>query len=132
MLLGRMIHFFEPEEKLAGISATKLAALFVALDIFAFIVQAAGGVTASTGGSVARIGMNIYMAGIGLQELFILCFSALVIRLHRRMLQREREDAEKTSRGGSMPWRWLFYTIYAALILISVGPGHRLPTNSRI
>ncbi|RMJ25836.1 RTA1 domain-containing protein [Aspergillus sp. HF37] len=119
MLLGRMIYFFEPEKKLAGISATKLAALFVALDILAFIVQAAGGVTASTGGSVARIGMNIYMAGIGLQELFILCFSALVIHLYYRMLRREKDGAEKTPHGGSMPWRWLFYTIYAALILIS-------------
>lgn len=119
-----MIYFFQDEKKLAGISAIRLAAIFVSLDIIAFIIQAGGGVIASMDDAsdhVIQIGLNVYMGGIGLQELFILCFAGLTITLHRQMIAMEITGLswEKTT-GGSMPWRWLFYTIYTALTLITV------------
>lgn len=124
MVVGRMIYFFQDNKKLAGISAIRLAAIFVSLDIIAFIVQAAGGIMASIDDAsdhIIQIGLNIYMGGIGLQELFILCFAGLTIALHRQIIAREITGSgwEKTTEG-SMPWRWLFYTIYTALILITV------------
>ena len=119
MILGRLIYFFEAEKKLVGISATKLATVYVLLDIFAFIVQAGGAIIASlTGvsGRIIRIGLNVYMGGIGLQELFILFFAAMDVHLHRRMIARENTMLSP----GSMPWRWLFHAMYAVLVLISV------------
>lgn len=124
MVLGRMIYFFETEKKLAGISATRLATLFVMLDITAFIVQAGGAIVGSLHGvdsHIVQIGLNVYMGGVGLQELFILCFTAIAIHLHRRMIARENTTllSESSPNRGSMSWRWLFYTLYAALTLIS-------------
>lgn len=131
MILGRMIHFFEDEKKLIGISATKLAVLFVMLDIFAFIVQAAGAVLGSSDDvapNIMQIGLNVYMGGMGLQELFILCFTVLAVLLHRRMIATEyvSRDLGETAQG-SMSWRWLFYVMYAALVLISVSTHPSLP-----
>lgn len=121
-----MIYFFEDEKKLAGVAAIRLAALFVTLDILAFIVQAGGGFMASmddASANIIQIGLNTYMGGIGLQELFILCFACLTIKLHRQMIAKEISGLgwEKTT-GGSMPWRWLFYAIYTVVVLITVCP----------
>lgn len=71
------------------------------------------------------MGVHIYMGGIGLQELFIVIFSVLFIVLHRRMIRMEATGElppEKVSRG-SRPWRWLFYTVYFALFMITVCPS---------
>lgn len=127
MVVGRMIYFFQDEKKLAGISAIRLATIFVTLDIVAFIIQVGGGIMASMDDAsdhIIQIGLNIYMGGIGLQELFIVCFAGLTIALHRQMIAKEITGSgwEKTA-GRSMPWRWLFYTIYTALILITVRPS---------
>lgn len=129
MTVGRLIYFFIPDKRLAGITAERYGQLFVWLDILAFIVQAVGAVmTSDTQAGNAEImrGVHIYMGGIGLQELFILIFVSLAIHLHHRMLTMERLgqlDDEKVHRGG-MPWRWLFYATYAALGMITVSvPG---------
>ena len=124
MVVGRMVYFFDDEKKLGGVSAIRLGTLFVVLDIIAFIVQAAGGVLASMDGApnhIIQIGLNVYMGGIGLQELFILCFAGLTITFHRRMVVKEVTGLgwERTN-GGSMSWRWMFYAIYVALVLITV------------
>ena len=98
MVLGRMVYFFDDEKKLAGVSAIRLGVLFVTLDIIAFIVQAAGGVLASTDDApshIIQIGLNVYMGGMGLQELFILCFAGLAIVFHRRLIAKETTGREK-------------------------------------
>lgn len=125
MILGRMIYFFVDDKKLVGISAIRLAALFVTLDILAFIVQASGGSMASMDDApdhILKIGLDVYMGGVGLQEMFILGFTALAVLLHRRMIQTESTQLgweARTPRQG-MPWRWMFYAMYATLVLISV------------
>jgi hypothetical protein len=124
MTLGRMIHFFLPGQKLVGVSARRFGVLFVCLDIFAFIVQATGAIMTSfqDGGTIVVTGLHIYMGGIGLQEAFILCFTALAIYLHRKLLKIESSEEvfnERLSRG-SLSWRWLFYVLYFALGMITV------------
>ncbi|KAK9235163.1 hypothetical protein V1525DRAFT_410812 [Lipomyces kononenkoae] len=42
MTLGRLIHLFIPDQRLAGISAKRYGMVFVCLDIIAFITQLAG------------------------------------------------------------------------------------------
>ncbi|OOQ83942.1 RTA1 domain protein [Penicillium brasilianum] len=124
MTLGRMIHFFLPGQKLVGVSARRFGVLFVCLDIFAFIVQATGAIMTSIqdGGSIVVTGLHIYMGGIGLQEAFILCFTALAIYLHQKLLKVESSEEvfnERLSRG-HFSWRWLFYALYFALGMITI------------
>ncbi|KAL4926221.1 RTA1 domain-containing protein [Aspergillus undulatus] len=125
MTLGRLIYFFIPGARLGGLSAGRFGHIFIWLEILAFIVQLVGaGFTTDTEASTETImrGVHIYMGGIGLQEAFILIFTALFIHLQRKMSAMERNgqlDTEKLCRG-TIRWPWLFYAIYAALFLITV------------
>jgi hypothetical protein len=124
MTLGRMIHFFLPDQKLVGITARRFGVIFVCLDIFAFLVQAAGALMSSAqeGGSLLMTGLHIYMGGIGLQEAFILCFAALAIDLHRKLIRMENSEATYNGKlnRGPFSWKWLFYALYFALGMITV------------
>ena len=66
--------------------------------------------------NIMQIGFNVYRAGIGLQELFIVLFTFLTIRFHKEMLERDR--------AGLVPrhikWKRLTWTLYAVLALITV------------
>lgn len=125
MTLGRMIHFFLPERRLAGISARRYGIAFVALDIIAFLVQLAGAsLTTDTSEETKTVllGVHIYMGGIGMQEFFILCFLGLAIHLHLTIIRMENSGQigmEKLQRG-RFSWRWLFYSIYFTLGMITV------------
>jgi hypothetical protein len=125
MTLGRMIHFFLPERRLAGVSARRYGIIFVTLDIIAFLVQLAGASLTSNQDAEAKtvlLGLHIYMGGIGMQEFFILCFLGLAIHLHRTMVQMEERGQigmEKLQQG-RFSWRWLFYSIYFTLGMITV------------
>lgn len=60
MVLGRMIHFFIPEQKCFGFKARKLTVIFLLLDIFSFIVQgAAGSLMSSEDVQLVKIGTNV-------------------------------------------------------------------------
>ncbi|KAL2848717.1 RTA1 like protein-domain-containing protein [Aspergillus pseudodeflectus] len=141
MTLGRLIYFFIPGARLCGIPARRFGRIFVWLEILAFIVQLVGAMfTTDSEASTKTImrGVHIYMGGIGLQEFFILVFTGLFIHLQRKIGEMERAShlnsdpnfAEKIHRG-AMPWRWLFYAIYAALFLITVRIAFRLAQYAR-
>jgi hypothetical protein len=125
MTLGRMIYFFVEDRKLGGISAQNYGVIFVWLDVIAFLVQLAGAsITSQTDSSQSTImiGVHIYMGGIGIQELFIVIFTCLFVKLHTQMLHAERIgvlDIEKVNRG-SLNWRWVFYGTYISLAMITV------------
>ncbi|CAG8125893.1 unnamed protein product [Penicillium olsonii] len=125
MTLGRMIYYYVPERKLAGLSARHYGMLFVVLDIVAFLVQLGGAsLTTNTGEEtkLVLLGLHLYMGGIGMQEFFILVFLGLTIYLHREMIRMEvggRIGMEKLQTG-RFSWRWLFYSIYFALGMITV------------
>ena len=124
MILGRMVHYFLPEQKVFGISAIKFAKYFVWLDIVAFLIQATGGSMISGGNSSSaqsKAGLHIYMGGIGLQQFFILVFTSAAVAFHRRMLVLEKQ-------GALVKWNWrpLLYTLYASLTLVSVRIIYRL------
>ncbi|KAH8432838.1 RTA1 domain-containing protein [Aspergillus melleus] len=138
MTLGRMIYYFLPHQRLAKISARRYGLLFVALDILAFLVQVAGA-SMSTNDSMGRkfvmLGLHLYMGGIGMQELFILCFLALTIKLQRKvsaLRYMEGGDDEKAPvRQGLFHPSRLFYAIYFALAMISVRIIFRLCQYAR-
>ncbi|KAL1953953.1 hypothetical protein VTO42DRAFT_1999 [Malbranchea cinnamomea] len=122
MVLGRMIHFFIPDQRCFGIKARRLTVIFLLLDIFSFLVQGVAGSLMSSEDSpdLVKIGIKIYMAGVGIQELFIVIFSGLAMRFHYKMNQ---IDAVQPS---LLPWRSLLYTVYAGLFLITLRIIYRL------
>ncbi|EAU36409.1 conserved hypothetical protein [Aspergillus terreus NIH2624] len=136
MTLGRLVYFFLPDRRLAGISATKYGVIFIWLDVVSFIVQAAGAIISSptdVSTRIVMIGVHIYMGGIGLQQLFIIVFTVLCIRLHRQLhvLEQTRGFELGKADGSSRPWRWLFYAIYFGLVMITVRIIFRLCQFSR-
>ena len=88
------------------------------LDILAFLVQLGGGLIVS-GTNVKpktlQLGIHIYMGGIGLQQFFILIFTALAIMFHRRVNQLQAQG-----RFMEAGWKALLFTLYGSLALISV------------
>lgn len=58
-------------------------------------------------------GLHIYMIGVGVQQAFILLFSVLLVRLHRRLLnEAPRAEVTRAIR--------LLYIVYAVLTLITI------------
>lgn len=120
MILGRMVYYFLPEQRLLRLQATKFSTIFIWLDIISFLTQAVGGSILSgtnESASLIQLGTDIYMGGIGMQEFFILIFTILVIQFHRRALTLEKQNVLAENRKG---WRSLVYTLYASLLLITV------------
>jgi len=129
MTVARMIHYLIPEKRVYGIKASSITKYYVWADIISFIVQAAGGTMLSGNPSVntMKIGMDIYRAGIGLQECFILTFLFVTTKFHREMLSRDRNGLVDRS----IRWRALTWTIYAVLILITVSKSTTLCAFNR-
>ncbi|KAL7943387.1 RTA1 like domain-containing protein [Trichoderma barbatum] len=135
MTFARMVHVYIPDRKVWIVKASQVSKLFVLADILSFIVQASGGILVSPGvsPSTQEIGMHIYEGGIGLQELFILCFIALMIVFHLRInkLSHERpmapEEANLNEANGEYRDTekpkgalWLLYALYAVLAFITM------------
>lgn len=99
MVLGRAIHFFLDDDRVFGIKARRITFMFVLFDIAAFLVQATGGAMTSNSepASTQRLGLHIYMGGVGLQLLFICVFIALAIQFQRKVY------AIMSQRGFSRP-----------------------------
>jgi hypothetical protein len=81
MTFGRLVHYFHPERHCASLKASSIAKYFVWADIASFLVQAAGGSMLSPDSSAdaQSIGLKVYMAGVGVQEGFIV--SVLLFRV---------------------------------------------------
>nr|GAT50107.1 predicted protein [Mycena chlorophos] len=129
VVLSRFVWYFVPERQVAGVRAERLASIFVGLDILSFFIQAIGGIMISqTSATTKTRGIHIYMAGIGIQECFILGFVYLVVRFHKRMAQLEREGPVELKVDGAAnsrlrprgSWRRPLYVLYASLVCITI------------
>lgn len=131
MTAGRLVHFYLPEKQIFKIKAPLLARYFVLADIVGFILQGIGGVMLSPGASKETMeqGLNWYMAGIATQEFFICVFTVIVLAFHMKMWKVERYGAMLEGRDGT--WRWMVWTIYGVLALITVSISSVLSVDSR-
>lgn len=84
MTFGRLVHFFHPERRCAGLKASSIAKYFVWADIASFLVQAAGGsmLNPGNGAEAQKIGLKVYMAGVGVQEGIIVSFTMRSLRFY--------------------------------------------------
>ncbi|TGO23065.1 hypothetical protein BPAE_0145g00140 [Botrytis paeoniae] len=131
MVLGRMIYFFIPDQKVWGIKGIQIAKIFVWLDVLSFITQLVGGILISPGAdpNIPMIGIHIYMGGIGFQEFCILLFTAIAIKFMFIMQQRERSigvSANQILDQRHRGWRPLLYIMFTSLALITTRIIYRL------
>ncbi|MCJ1236349.1 hypothetical protein MMC14_004330 [Varicellaria rhodocarpa] len=114
MVLGRMVHYFLPGQKIMGLNPRRMALIFVLLDITAFIVQLGGAfMTTTTDINTENIGLKIYTGGVGLQEAFILFFLSIAVQFHIRIRASGYVDRLTN-------WKALLYVLYGTLTLITV------------
>lgn len=127
MTFARMTWFFLPDQKIGGIKPRSIAKYFVWADVLTFLVQAAGGVLTSpdTSSDIVMIGIDIYMAGMGLQQFFILLFLALMVTFHHRALATPPQAFSETGEN-RQGWKTLLITLYVVLALITARNGYRI------
>jgi hypothetical protein len=115
-----MVHFYLPSFSILGVRLYNLTLWFVFADIACFVVQLIGGAQATNNSprDQALRGIRIYMAGISLQESFIIVFVGFAAAFHIRLLKAEKTGQFETT--GKKDWRRLLYTIYMSLLLITV------------
>ncbi|KAJ8103684.1 RTA1 like protein-domain-containing protein [Lipomyces tetrasporus] len=114
VVLGRMVWYYLPEKSLAGIKATRMSTIFVALDITSFIVQLAGALLTvnNNSSSATTNGLHVYTAGVCLQQTLILAFFGLGILFLIRL--RQVDTVKNKARGMK-----LVSVLYASLLLIT-------------
>lgn len=120
MTFARVVHFYLPDRKVWVIKSQSMSKYFVWADVAAFLVQAVGGVMASPGAepNIIKTGLNLYLAGMGIQMFFIVCFVGLMIVFHRAALQMEANG--NTFNENKRSWKFLMYALYVALVAILV------------
>lgn len=119
MTFARMVLYWHPEGKVAGLKASAIAKWFVLADIISFIVQGAGGIMASPTSSaeIIRVGLNIYLSGMALQQFFILLFVSLMFAFQRRCNQL---SSASSGHDGKRSWKPLLFSQYGVLACITV------------
>ncbi|KAL6245747.1 hypothetical protein RBB50_006900 [Rhinocladiella similis] len=129
MVVGRMVWNFVPNAKVLGLAAWRFSLCFITFDIVCFIIQVYGAASAEQGNNtVAQTlqGLHIYMAGVGLQQLFILVFTAFTVQLHRSLLRAQVLDTQPRKNVLQ-----LIYVVYAVLFLITLRIIFRLCEYSK-
>lgn len=121
MLLGRMIHFYLPSQRVFRIKGSSLATYFVGADIISFFIQAIGVsmIRPDTSVSTRLLGIHTYQGGVGAQQFFILLFLVLVVKFNLEMVQLGKTGVISNTRKG---WRRLTVLLYLVLGLITVSP----------
>ncbi|KAF2488292.1 hypothetical protein BU16DRAFT_447482, partial [Lophium mytilinum] len=130
MTLGRLIHFFHPSHRLHRLPGASVAKYFVWADIASFLIQGTGGSLLSPGNSAStmKLGIDVYMGGVGAQEGFILLFIGLAVAFQREMGRVERAGEAVVGRRG---WKGCVEGLYAVLVLISIRIIYRLVEYAR-
>lgn len=127
MTFARLAWFFIPDQRIWGIKPASIAKYFVWADVVTFIIQAVGGIMASPGAgpNIIQIGLDIYLAGMSLQQFFILLFLVLMITFHRRANKNSPEDVLADGQK-KRSWRPLQIMLYVVLALITVSISDKL------
>jgi len=130
MSLARMVHMLLPDRRVLGVPSTVISKLFVWADVITFLVQAAGGSMAGPGDdpNTTKLGLKIYMIGIGLQEGAILGFVGLMVSFQLKMRALEGgvtpyadiEDGGSVYRIAHRRWKGILYALYVVLAAITV------------
>ncbi|KAK4076571.1 uncharacterized protein Triagg1_4174 [Trichoderma aggressivum f. europaeum] len=84
MVFGRMVWNYTDDRRVWRVKAQHFGFVFVLLDIVSFVIQVYGAAKATAKDAPTDKvlqGLHIYMAGVGIQQLFILIFCLFALRL---------------------------------------------------
>ncbi|RAL13893.1 RTA1 domain-containing protein [Aspergillus homomorphus CBS 101889] len=116
MVMGRMVWNFTDDARVLRVRPWHFGFFFVVLDIMHGFQLFVYGAAQAAGNNVSydteMTGLHIYMAGVGVQQLFVLMFVVCAVAFHRKILLQERPDAKKAL--------LLLYVLYACLALITM------------
>ncbi|KAH8173722.1 RTA1 like protein [Sarocladium implicatum] len=97
VVFGRMVRILMPSNTFMRVKGWHFATIFLAFDIVAFVVQVYGAARASASNipeNTVLMGLHIYMAGVGVQLLFILVFCLVNLKMYMN-LRLESSNAVK-------------------------------------
>ncbi|KAL7782590.1 RTA1 like domain-containing protein [Trichoderma afarasin] len=120
MVFGRMVWNYTDDRRVWRVKAQHFGFVFVLLDIVSFVIQVYGAARATAKDAPTDKvlqGLHIYMAGVGIQQLFILVFCLFALRLLFRVRKESNEKAKSTKLSPAM---LLLYTQFVVLALISL------------
>ncbi|KAL7905195.1 RTA-like protein [Trichoderma velutinum] len=120
MVFGRMVWNYTDNRRVWRVKAQHFGFVFVLLDIVSFVIQVYGAAKATVKDAPedkVLQGLHIYMAGVGIQLLFILIFCLFALRLLFRVRKQNNEKAKSTKLSSSV---LLLYTQFVVLALISL------------
>ncbi|KAL6787279.1 RTA1 like domain-containing protein [Trichoderma sp. SZMC 28012] len=120
MVFGRMVWNYTDDRRVWRVKAQHFGFLFVLLDIVSFVIQVYGAARATAKDAPTDKvlqGLHIYMAGVGIQQLFILIFCLFALRLLFRV---RKESNEKPKLAQLSPAMLLLYTQFVVLALITL------------
>lgn len=120
MVFGRMVWNYTDDRRVWRVKAQHFGFVFVLLDIVSFVIQVYGAARATAKDAPTDKvleGLHIYMAGVGIQQLFILIFCLFALRL---LLRVRKDSNEKPKLTKLSPAMLLLYTQFVVLALISV------------
>lgn len=117
MTVSRLIYYVHVDQRVMRVRAIVLTRIFVWLDITCFLIQAVGGIMLSgDDDKIMDIGMNIYVAGIAVQQAVIVVFSILTVQFFRELAEKGRLDRPVRLT------KWLLIVLFANFVLITVSP----------
>ncbi|KAL4948349.1 RTA1 like protein-domain-containing protein [Aspergillus filifer] len=134
MVLGRLIVFLQAQ-KLSLIRVTWLTKIFVAGDVVAFLMQAAGGGIMATGSADNfKVGENVTIGGLGVQLAFFSVFIVTCGIFHYRYRhQRQYPISTDTCQSTEIHppvrtsgWQSILLALYVSSILILIRSVFRL------
>lgn len=119
-MAARLIFYCLPDPKVFNINATRLAKIFVCLDIVCFLGQAGGGAVMQKSSEseeperMLKLGHGIYIFGCVAQLCFLALFAVLMIAFRRKL------NRQRCSIDGPRRVIFLEAVIYVILLLITV------------
>lgn len=123
MTFARVAWFFQPERPFGWVQPASVAKYLVWADVLTFVVQGVGGTMANpeAPADVVRIGLDVYLAGVGCQQFFILLFLAgFMVVFHLRASRSSMLDGPESGDKLEGDWKPLQFALYSVLGLITV------------
>jgi hypothetical protein len=133
IVLIRMMRAFFPDEKLVGVTDQSFSwGLLVAIPLLAVEQLIASVLIAPKRppSNTATLGLQLYLLGIGIQEVIVVYTSVLAVILHRKLTAREAPNPQAItndpSDSASTKWRSISYALLFSLGAILARIAYRL------
>ncbi|KIX98009.1 uncharacterized protein Z520_06088 [Fonsecaea multimorphosa CBS 102226] len=134
MIISRLVRCFLRKTKVFGLGGNIMGKIFVCCDIISFIIQIGGGLmTLSKTPSSAKTGIHIVTFGVVFQEVLIVFFFALTVRLTQKLdwvmpHSRISKDVKLRIHGVQISLALITYRIVYRIVQFSSGQGSSINT----